>query len=124
MSRGGARRPDAGHNRTLSPADTRQGQGMAGLRPSSPDFVTSEEELERHLALARYVLERRALLAFASAARQGLLVELERAAAADVDPDSSESRFLSGLNVPQAPATTIARSPVSSDDNTKGEPPL
>ena len=106
MSRGGARRPAAGHNRSSIPADSRQGQGAAGVHPSSPDFVTREEELERDIALARYVLDRRALLAFASASRQGLLVELERAGAADVDPDSSESRFLSGLNVPPPSETT------------------
>ena len=106
MSRGGARRRDAGHNRTSSPRDSGQGQGMAGVHPSSPDFVTPEEELERLVALACYVLDRRALVAFASATKQGLLVELERAAVADVDPDSSESRFLSGLNVPPSSETT------------------
>jgi hypothetical protein len=79
---------------------------MAGAHPSSPDFVTREGELERDIALARYVLDRRALLAFASAARQGLLAPELAAAPADVDPDSSESRFLSGLNVHPSSETT------------------
>jgi len=106
MSRGGARRRDAGHNHTSRPAHSGQGQGMAGVHPSGPDFVTRQEAIERDVALARYVLDRRALLTFASASRMGLLVDVARAAAVDDDPDSSESRFLSGLNVPPPSETT------------------
>jgi len=82
MSRGGAR---AGANRTSSPEDSRQAQGMRGSDPSRPDIVTPETALELELALIRALLERRLVGAVDSARRQHL--ELFERAGRTVDPD-------------------------------------
>ena len=102
MSRGGARRREAltSNPRSVSGGSARL-LAMAGVDPSSVDIVTTEElELERIVALARAAMDGRLLVALDAAGRQQL--ELARDAGAVVDPER--------------------RSPVSSHDNTEGEP--
>jgi hypothetical protein len=94
---------------------------MAGVDPSSVDIVTTEElELERIVALARAAMDGRLLVALDAAGRQQL--ELARDAGAVVDPERRSPVSSRAPHAPHTAGTTTPRSPVSSHDNTEGEP--
>ena len=95
---------------------------MAGA--SRPDIVTPEEpDSVRLIALARASMDARLAVAYRSALAQGF-VWAARGAAVDVEEERRSPVSSELHDAPHASDPTIPRSPVSSIDNTKGEPPL
>ena len=124
MSRGGARarRRSLDSNMRSSSGQMARGQGIGGTTPRGGDIVTARDMLEVELLNIRYAMALRLDAISNALYRQAFGLRARPRSTSSPDRRSPvSSRTPTGP--PTVPAVT-PRSPVSSSDNPKGEPPL